>query len=195
MNGRKIRASGQFSERRKFRKECEATQLQADGYVVERGGHPNGAYFAFIGNHQEHEKTVGRIFAENGFSFTLDREGNEKVRINGRLYTLPSSDGHVEGFSHEIYGFEKAPSPQKVSDAIKHSRKVFEADRKRTLQSDIAISIADKGSDCNLWQIEEGVKEYIRQFTNGEAQAKPLLYLHVDETSRSIYRWSIKPKG
>lgn len=192
MNYRFIR-SLYYSEYRKMRNDREVTQLQLDGYTIEKWGHPNGAYFAFIGAHPEHEKTVGRIFAENGFSFTLDKEGDTKIRINGRLYTLPSSDGHVEGFSHEIYGFEKIPSPQKVVDAIKHSRKIFQADRKRTLQSDIAISIARKESGCNLCHIADGVREYIRQFQYEEAQAKPLLYLHVDEANRTISYWKLKP--
>lgn len=192
MNGRKIRASGQFSERRKLRNECEATQLQADGYVVERGGHPNGAYFAFIGNHQEHEKTVGRIFAENGFSFTLDREGNSKIRIKGRLYTLPSVDGHIEGFTHEIAGLQGEPDARTVARAIGHSHKSFVHDKQKSVQADIAITIAPRGSKYSINTIVDGVKEFKRQVTEGETKATPLIYLHVDETRREITLWGIK---
>lgn len=192
MNGRKIRASGQFSERRKLRNECEATQLQADGYVVERGGHPNGAYFAFIGNHQEHEKTVGRIFAENGFSFTLDREGNSRIRIKGRLYTLPSVDGHIEGYTHEIAGLQGEPDARTVARAIGHSHKSFVHDKQKSVQADIAITIAPKGSMYSTNSIVEGVKEFRRQVAEGETKATPLVYLHVDETRLEITKWDIK---
>ncbi|MBQ6729361.1 MAG: hypothetical protein IJQ83_04435 [Bacteroidales bacterium] len=51
MDGRKVRASNHFSERRLLRNVREAAQLQGKGYTVESWGHPNGAYFAFIGNH------------------------------------------------------------------------------------------------------------------------------------------------
>lgn len=192
MTGRKIKASTHFSERRWLRNQQEAARLREEGYTVERGGHPNGAYLAFIGNHQEHEKTVGRIFAENGFSFTLDREGCCKTHIGGKTYTLPSPDGHIAGFSHEIYGFEGIPTPQKVVDAIKHSRKVFKANKSMFIQSDIAISIARRGSGYTTQHITIGVEEYKRQFLNHEAQAKPLLYLHVDEEEKSISYWRIR---
>ena len=192
MTGRKIKASSLFSERRRQRNLCEADQLREKGYIVEWCGHPNGAYFAFVGNHPEHEKTVGRIFAENGFSFTLEREGRGKVRINGKLYTLPSPDGRVEGFTHEIYALRGEPNIQKVVDAITHSRKAFFNDMSKTIQSEIAISIAPIGSRYNLAYISKGVNEYIRRITNGETKARPLAYLHVDETIRTVYGWKIK---
>ena len=192
MIGREIKASYFCSERRRLRNQHEAAFLQKDGYIVEKCGHPNGAYFAFIGDHQEHEKTAGQIFAENGFSFTLDYEGRRKVWINGKLYTLPSPDGRVEGFSHEIYALRGEPNIQKVVDAITHSRKAFFNDMSKTIQSDVAISIAPNGSKYNNSHIARGVDEYMRRVANGETKAKPLLYLHVNETSRNIYQWVIK---
>lgn len=192
MDGRKIKASNQFSQRRRLRNMTEAVQLEEEGYIVEQCGHPNGAYFSFIGNHPEHEKTAGRIIAENGFSLTLDREGRGKIRINGKLFTLPSPDGKVEGFTHEIYALRGEPNNQKVVDAITHSRKAFFNDMSKTIQSDVAISIAPADSKYGNTHIANGVKEYLRKVEHGETKAKPLIYLHVNELERSVYWWNIK---
>lgn len=188
----RVKAMGKASRRRIIRNFFEADELEAQGYAVERDKHSNGAYFAVIGDHQEHEEEVGRIFAENGFSFTLDREGNAKVRINGRLYTLPSVDGHVEGFTHEIYALKGEPNVQKVVDAITHSRKAFFNDINRSVQSDVAISVAISGSKYNRSHIAAGVIEYRRRLLARETKAKPLIFLHVDEAKRKIYYWDIK---
>lgn len=189
---RQVSANGVASARRIARNQAEADKLEREGYTVVRNLHKNGAYFAEIGQHHAHETEVGRIFAENGFAFTLDREGNAKVKINDRTLTLPSSDGRVEGFTHEIYKLSGEPNIQKVVDSIKHSYKLFKADRRRSIQSDIAISIAPKGSKYTKSHIREGVKEYKRQLNAGEAIARPLLYLHVNESTRSIYRWRLE---
>ena len=170
----------------------DADRLERDGYKVERDKHPNGAYFAIIGDHPEHEIEVGRIFAENGFAFTLDREGNAKVKIRGQQYKLPSPDGHAEGFTHEIYALNGEPNESRVADAIKHSYKPFKHDRKYDVQSNIAITISPIGSKYKHEHLARGVNEYKRQRAEGETKAKPLLYLHVDEASRKIYRWDIK---
>lgn len=189
----RVKAMGKASKRRVIRNCREADELEAQGYVVEREKHSNGAYFAVIGDHQEHEKEVGRIFAENGFSFTLDREGNAKVRMpNGRLFTLPSVDGRVEGFTHEIYTLNGKPNPLTVAHGIKHSFKPFVFDSKKDVQADIAITFTPNGSEYMKQDIKEGVEEYKRQFLNGETKAMPLVYLHVNEPTRSIYRWNIK---
>ena len=191
-DSRRISASTSVKDRRRKRNAQDADELERQGYIVERNKHPNGAYFAQIGKHPEHEQNVGRIFAENGFAFTLDKEGNGKVKINGRLYILPSPDGRVEGFTHEIYALNGKPNPQKVADAIKHSYKPFRFEDAKSVQSEIAISVAPIGSKYNRRHISDGVKEYKRQVAEGETKAMPLLYLHVNETTRSIYRWSIK---
>ena len=191
-SSRQVSANGVASARRIARNQAEADKLEREGYTVERNLHKNGAYFAKIGQHHAHETEVGRIFAENGFAFTLDREGNAKIKINDRTLTLPSSDGHVEGFTHEIYKLSGKPDPRTVAEAIKHSRKKFKPDERKTIQSDVAISIAPKGSQYNRFHIRDGVTEYKRQVRDGETKARPLLYLHVNETTRSIYRWNIK---
>ena len=193
MTGQKIKASTHFLERRWLRNQQEAARLREEGYTVERYDHPNGAYFAFIGNHQEHEKTVGRIFAENGFSFTLDREGNRKMRFpNGRRFILPSCDGHIEGLTHEIYTFNGKPNPQTVAYGIKHSYKPFVLDIKHSVQADVSITFSPKGNEYDEHVITEGVREYQRQLKKGETKATPLLCLHVIETERTIYWWRIK---
>ena len=192
INSMKVSASVNASERRVTRNNAEADRLEREGYTVERGMHPNGAYFAVIGNHHQHEMDVGRIFAENGFAFTLDREGSAKIEIRGQQYKLPSSDGHTEGFTHEIYALNGEPNASRVADAIKHSYKPFKRDRRYDVQSDIAITITPKESSYKRSDIAGGVMEYKRQRQEGETNAKPLLYLHVDEATRKIYRWDIK---
>ena len=194
--GRQIRAESPASQRRKERNAREADELERQGYRVERNLHPNGAYFAVIGNtHQQHEIEVGRIFAENGFAFTLDRENNVKIKLkSGESITLPSLDGRVEGFSHEISAFDsKRADPRNVTDAIKHSRKASKRSGSYSIQADIAITVARKGSSFHRQQIKEGVDEYKRQVRTGQTQAKPIMYLHVNETTRAIYYWNIKP--
>ena len=188
---RQIHASNKFRKARKQQNKSEALRLSLEGYTVEPSTHPNGAFFAHIGNHPDHELNVGRIFAENGFSFTLDREGNKKYRINGRLYTLPSLDGHIERLSHEIVALQGEPDSRTVVRAISHSHKAFVYDQSRTLQADIAITIAPKGSKYTEKHIGTGVKEFMRQLMCGETKARPLLYLHVNETSRTIEWWKI----
>ena len=158
-----LSAIGEASRRRIERNLHDADELEAQGYTIERGMHRNGAFFAVIGDHPDHEKEVGRIFAENGFSFTLDREGNVKVRINGRLYTLPSVDGHVEGFTHEIAALQGEPSERTIARAIIHSHKIFKPDRSSSVQADISITVAPKGSKYKKEVIAAGVREYMRQ--------------------------------
>lgn len=192
INSVRVSASANASARRIGRNNSDADRLERDGYTVERDKHPNGAYFAVIGDHHAHELEVGRIFAENGFAFTLDREGKAMIKINGRRYTLPSPDGRVEGFTHEIYALNSRPNSQRVVDAITHSHKPFRYDERKSVQSDIAISITPKGSKYTRHDLADGVVEYKRQVSKNETKARPLLYLHVDESTRKIYRWDIK---
>lgn len=189
---RKIGVVGEASKRRLERNAKDADALASLGYNVERNLHRNGAFFAVIGNHPDHEVEVGRIFAENGFAFTLDKEGNAHVKIKGRTYTLPSSDGHVEGFTHEIYALKGKPSATTVANAISHSYKTFKPDTSKSIQADIAITITPKGSQYRKNHIKEGVDEYKRRLAQGETKARPLLYLHVNESTRAIYQWRIK---
>ena len=192
VNSMSISASRDVSSRRVLRNAADADKLERDGYKVERNKHPNGAYFAVIGNHPAHELEVGRIFAENGFAFTLDREGNAKVKIKGQQYKLPSSDGHTEGFTHEIYALNGEPNGGRVADAIKHSFKPFKYDRRHDVQSDIAITISQIGGKYQREHLAAGVAEFKRQRTEEETSARPLLYLHVDESTRKVYWWDIK---
>lgn len=192
--GRHVRVESPASQRRKERNAKEADELERQGYKVERNLHENGAYLAVIGNsHKPHEIEVGRIFAENGFTFTLDRETVKITMKNGQSFTLPAGDGRVEGFTHEISALNGAPDPRNVTDAIKHSRKVFKRDRSKVVQSSVAITVAPKGSGIKKEHIYEGVQEYKRQVRDGQTQAKPIMYLHVNEATRAIYYWDIKP--
>ena len=190
-----LSAMGEASRRRIERNSHDADELEAQGYTVERGMHRNGAYFAVIGDHPDHEKEVGRIFAENGFSFTLDREGNAKIKMpNGRTFTLPSYDGRVEGFTHEIYALEGTPNPQAVARGIKHSYKPFVYSPSNSIQADVAITFAPRGSEYRKRDIMEGVTEFNRQYLSGETKARPLVYLHVNGTTRIIYHWDINKR-
>ena len=94
------------SNRRIARNNADADILESQGYRVERGKHENGAYFAIIGDHPQHEIEVGRIFAENGISLTLDKEGM-RVKVKGTWYSIPSPDGRLNSIGkrtlyHEI---------------------------------------------------------------------------------------------
>lgn len=196
VRSRQVRAGDTASERRIRHNAEEADKLERQGYIVERNLHKNGAFFAVIGNHHDHEISVGRIFAENGISFTLEREGNAKIRVNGRTYILPASDGRIVGrlndYTHEIAALEGKPDARTVANAISHSLKPFVPDKSKTIQADIAITIAPKGSQYHRGDIANGVKEYKRRVAEGETKARPKLYLHVNEETRSIYRWRIK---
>ena len=188
-----LSAIGEASRRRIERNSHDADELEAQGYTVERGMHRNGAFFAVIGTtHKEHEKEVGRIFAENGFSFTLDREDVRIKLRTGEIITLPSVDGRVEGFTHEISALNGQPDARNVTDAIKHSRKVSKRNRKIVVQADVVITIAQNDSGFNKAIIKEGVDEYKRLVREGQTSAKPIIYLHVNETTRTIYYWNIK---
>ncbi len=191
--GVKVLLTGRWSRRRMERHAREADELESKGYIVERDKHPNGAYFAVIGNHLPHEKEVGRIFAEHGFAFILEKEGNLKVRLpNGRQFTLPSCDGHIEGFTHEIYTLNGKPNPQTVAHGIKHSFKPFVFDSQRDVQADMAITYTPNSSMYKMSDIQNGVEEYLRQYLNGETKARPLVYFHVNQANREIYRWKLK---
>lgn len=111
---------------------------------------------------------------------------------NGRLFTLPSCDGHVESYTHEIYTLNGKPNPQTVAHGIKHSFKPFVFDSKKDIQADVAITYTPNNSEYKKHDIYLGVEEYRRQYQNGETKARPLVYLHVNEATRSIYHWSIK---
>lgn len=188
----RVKASLNVNPKRVERNNKEANVYASEGYLVERNLHPNGAFFAVIGNHHAHEIEVGRIMAENGLSFTLDREGTTIKLPNGKRYKIPTPDGHIEGHTHEIYAFRGNPDPRTVVEAIRHSRKAFRPDSRRNIQSEVAISLAPKGSGYKASHISSGVSEYKRQVRTGEATAKPRIYLHVDETTRSVYYWSLK---
>lgn len=196
LNSMRISASRNASERRIARNNAEADQLEQDGYWVERNIHPNGAYFAVIGEHPSHELEVGRIFAENGISLTLDREGMT-ARIKGRRYILPSPDGHLggvpkKGLTHEIYKLGGKPDARTVAEAIKHTYKPFRPDPSKSVRSEVAITISPVGSQYHKEDIADGIAEYKRQVKAGETTATPRLYLHVDEERRKIYKWDIK---
>lgn len=188
----RVRASMNANDKRIERNRKDANRHETNGYNVERDLHPNGAFFAIIGEHPAHEVEVGKIMAENGLAFTLDKEGTTIKLPNGRRYKIPTPDGHIEGHTHEIYALNGSPSPRTVAEAIKHSHKTFRPDLRHSVQSEVAISAAPKGSGYKAFHIAEGVREYKRQVREGETAAKPRIYLHVDMTTRSVYYWSLK---
>lgn len=188
-----VSASRSASLRRIERNKREAKELALNGYNVEQNLHNNGAYFATKGkSHVEHEKEVGRIFAENGFSFTLDTEKAKMTLPNGETFFLPSVDGRVHGFTHEISALNGTPDPRNVTDAITHSRKVSKKRRDVVVQANIAITFSPIGSGITREHIAKGVKEYRRLIKEGQTKAKPIMYLHVDEANRKVYYWDIK---
>lgn len=171
-----------------------ANNLEKQGYKVERDLHDNGAFLAVLGKkHDAGEIEIGRIFAENGMSFSLGGEGASVVMPDGRKLRLPYGDGQINNsFTHEIYRLNGSPNPATVADGIKHSFKVFSANRSKAFQADVAITAAPMGSAYHKEHIDAGVSEYLRQVNAGEAQAKPLMYLHVDMSARRVYYRRIK---
>lgn len=186
--------AGKGSPRRLSDNHRVANNLERQGYEVERDLHENGAYLAVLGKkHDAGEIEIGRIFAESGMSFTLGGEGASIVMPDGRKLRLPYGDGLLENdFTHEIYRLNGSPNPATVADGIKHSFKVFSADRSKTFQADVAITATPKGSAYHKEHIDAGVTEYIRQMNAGEAVARPLIYLHVDMGERKVYYRRIK---
>jgi len=168
-----------------------AYEYERKGYVVEKNLHPNGAFFAMYNvgkqTHSVEEIEVGRIFAENGFSLTLDKEGTMIRFPDGRNLKIPSSDGTVEGYTHEIYVLRGKPDSRTVAEALKHTHKTFKTDDRYDIQSDVAITIAPNGSNYHRSTIDYGVVEFKRQRDDKETKAKPILYLHIDEGRRKIY--------
>lgn len=185
---------GKGSERRLSDNRRSANWHEKQGYKVERDLHENGAFLAVLGKkHDSGEIEIGRIFAENGMSFALGGEGATIIMPDGRKLRLPYGDGTVEKtFTHEIYRLNGTPNTMTVANGIKHSFKVFSADRTKSFQADVAITATPKGSLYNRHHIDAGVTEYIRQVNAGETQAKPLIYLHVDMGTRKVYYRSIQ---
>lgn len=106
---------------------------------------------------------------------------------------MPSPDGIADNsFTHEIMALQGKPSADKVAEGIKHSFKVWKQDKKQRIQADIAITFTPKGTKYHREDIDAGVKEYKRQVKDGQTEAKPLIYLHVDEGHREIYYRNIK---
>lgn len=189
--------SASASSRRIARNNAEADRLELQGYDVTRNMHPNGAYSAIIGEHKDHEISVANILAENGFATTLDKEGTAHITLpNGQTFTLPSSDGKVEGFSMEIAALQGNPSAGKVADGIAHSFKAFKVQKGHNLQSEIAITITPQGagSKFNRTHIDDGVREFRRRVREGETSARPLAYLHIDENLRKVWYREVKVK-
>lgn len=182
---------------RKIRNASLAESYEKQGYEVVRRGYPNNAFVAIYKGsnpHNQLERTVGEIFAENGLSFTLEKDGGAKIRLrDGRSLEMPSPDGIADNsFTHEIMALQGKPSADKVAEGIKHSFKVWKQDKKQRIQADIAITFTPKGTKYHREDINAGVKEYKRQVKDGQTEAKPLIYLHVDEGHREIYYRNIK---
>lgn len=191
------RGSTRQDSPRNIRNQKLAQEYRDKGYKVISNNYPNNAFAAIYQGtnpHKEHEITVATIFAENGISCTLEKDGGVTMRFrNGQQLELPSLDGILDNsFSHEIMALSGKPSVSKVADGIKHSFKAWKHDRSKRVQADVAITFTPKGSQYHRSYFDEGVKEYKRQVREGETEAKPLIYLHVDETNRKIYYRNIK---
>lgn len=81
---------------------------------------------------------------------------------------------------------------EKVAEGIAHSYKYFLAQPSKSVQADVAFTIARIGSGYHRTDIDAGVTEFKRRVTEGETKAKPLLYLHIDEEKRIVYYRRIK---
>lgn len=166
------------------------------GYEVIANNYPNNAFAAIYQGtnpHTEFERTVATIFAENGISITLEKDGiNVRLR-DGTMFQMPSPDGKLDDiFTHEIMALSGKPSAAKVAEGIRHSFKVWKRDKSVEVQADVAITFTPKGTQFHREDIDAGVAEYKRQVRESETKAKPLIYLHVDEGHREIYYRSIK---
>lgn len=186
-----------FSSRRYEGNQREANRLMSEGYEVKRNMHENGAFFALKDGkvkHDEWERTLGEIFAENGLSFTLEPDGTSKIKLkNNTTIFLPALDGKVESLSHEIMGLRgKKADVGKVVEGIKHSRKPLKDGSGKVLQADVAITYTIEGSPYHRTHMDSAAKEYKRQYSEGETDARPLIWLNVDLPNRKIYYRSIK---
>lgn len=182
------------NEKRIKRNQRDADKREIGGFRVERNLHPNGAYFAVYGDtHNEKEITVARIFAENGISMSLGPEGASMRLPSGDMHTFPSFDGKIQRIlSHEIRSVEGKPNVKKVVKTLIHSYKEDNQVPSATKQADVAISFSPKGHSLSPTTIARGVKEYKKGVKNGKIKARPLMYFHVDEGTRSVYYWSLK---
>lgn len=193
----KLSTGTRYGNPRSARNSKLADEYRQKGYEVIQHGYPLNAFLAIYKGtnpHNELERTVGEIFAENGLSITLEKDGGTKIRLkDGRMLEMPSLDGIVDNaFSHEIMALKGKPSADKVAEGIKHSFKVWKQDKNQKIQADVAITFTPKGTKYHREHIEAGVKEYKRQVSEGQTEAKPLIYLHVDENHREIYYRNIK---
>lgn len=191
-----FRGSTRQSSPRMIRNLRLAQEYRDKGYKVIANNYPNNAFAAIYQGtnpHTEYEITVAKIFAENGISITLEKDGINIRLTDGTMLQMPSPDGLLDNtFSHEIMALSGKPDVSKVADGIKHSFKVWKKDRAKFVQADVAITFTPKGSEYHRKDIDAGVKEYKRQVKEGETKAKPLIYLHVDEGHREIYYRNIK---
>ncbi len=198
-----VSVSRKPSERRK-NENLRLRNEYAKTMIVEDLGHPNGAFFAYDPQRKnevgkEHELTAGRIVAKNGLYITLDKEGKVKIQIPGRSgMRIPSGDGVVQGFSHDIYGFKSHIDKSeyhkvisKVITGITHSYKPFRPDLSKSFQADVALTIATKDSNLTIEDINNGVAEFIRGKQNNEYFASPKLYIHVSEADGKVYYFKI----
>ena len=186
-----------FSTRRYESNQREASRYASMGYEVKKNMHPNGAFFASKDGkvkHDEWEKGIGEVFAENGISFTLEPDGTAKIKLKDNTTIFyPALDGKTEGFTHEIMGLRgKKADVGKIVEGIKHSRKPIRDGRSKALQADVAITYTLEGSPYHRNHMDEAAKEYKRQYSSGETLARPLIWLNVDLPKRKIYYRSIK---
>ena len=174
--------------RRSERNVKEAENLRNSGFSVYTSPeYPNNAYYAIErgSRHFSHEEEVCKIAAENGLSAVLDKEGTVKLRTKvGNTIRAVSLDGKIENFTHEIMALNGKPNARKVADGIAHTYKKNVISQ---VQADIAITITPLNSTYKTSDILNGVKEFKRRANAGEALAKPLINLHIDERTRKIY--------
>ena len=81
-----------------------------------------------------------------------------------------------------------------LTQAFAGDPKPFVYSPSNSVQADVAITFAPRGSEYRKRDIMEGVTEFNRQYLSGETKARPLVYLHVNGTTRIIYHWDINKR-
>ena len=129
---------------RKIRNASLAESYEKQGYEVVRRGYPNNAFVAIYKGsnpHNQLERTVGEIFAENGLSFTLEKDGGVKIRLrDGRSLEMPSLDGWPTiRLLTKLWLFKASQVPTKsqrvLSIALKCGSRIKSKGYKQTLLS------------------------------------------------------------
>lgn len=174
-----------------------ANEYRDKGYEVIQNGYPLNAFVAIYPNknpHTEFERKVCEIFAENGISMTLEKDGAYKIKLkDGRSLEAPALDGIADNtLTHEIMALTGKPSVDKVVEGISHSFKVWKHDKNYKLQADIAITFTPLGTKYDRTYMDKAATEFKRLVKTRDIEARPRIWLHVDEGHRKIFYRNIQ---